>query len=462
MLTIKVSEPFKPLYDTDSHTIIADNPRISGKSYEITQCAAIMKRQYPNHDIICCRANANSLEESMVAEIDEKFDNMGLEVDKDYFIKKQPLRIETSFGKGVIIFKGISGHDKSRVRSIKPKNKVCAIIIDECQQISSLENLKHALATFRRYLDTSINYKIILAGNPHEVKGHWWNVYCERYRNVKGYGFINSTYKDIAKLLSKEVLDDIELEKEINPALYKFMYLGDLSDINGGAYPSFDRKRHFISWEEAVAKTNGMRIEAIIWGGDGAITHDATGIVPIAIFTNGQAMILERFYFNPLTYGRPLAPSELAEAIERYVEFMDNKYSIISGDVGSYFVIDCASEDLITQLRYTLNSYHEVKAYTTKNILRDNSAVNNCFARDMVYIIDFGNQYFDWVSNKVVQVQTDPLVEQLESVVWKGSKYDPAIPNDLTDAMTYGLAVYYENPEHLYLPEKLKSYRSEK
>ena len=459
MVTIKVSKPFKPLYDEENHTVILNNPRISGKSYEIAQKASVLTREYPNHDIICCRANANSLEESMVAEIDEKFDLMGMENGKDYWIKKQPLRMGTSNGVGEILFKGISGHDRSRVRSIKPKHKVSAIIIDECQQISSLENLKHALATFRRYLDTSINYKIILAGNPHEVKGHWWNTYCARYKGVKGYGFVDSTYKDIAKLLSEEVLEDIELEKQINPALYKFMYLGDISDINGGAYPSFDRNRHFISWDRAVQMTQGMAIETIIWGGDGAITHDSTAIVPIAIFTNGQAMILERFYFNPLTYGRPLAPSELATAINKYVEWMDKKYGIQENQISSYFIIDCASEDLITQLRYTLDDYHLVKAYTQKNILRNNSAVNNCFARDMVHIIDFNGIYHDWVTDKDVRFTTDPLVEQLESVVWKNNKYDPAIPNDITDAMTYGLAVYYENPDNLYMPERMKTYR---
>lgn len=460
MATIRVSEPYAPLYNQEDHIILCNTPRASGKTYEITQFGAVQKLKYPKHDIIYCRANYNSLGDSLVTEIEEKFDIMGY---SDYIkTYKAPLRMEAN-DESLIYFKGISGSDKSRVRGFKPKHKLSAIIMDECQQISSLENLKHALATFRRYLDTSIDYKIILCGNPHEVKGHWWNIYCQQYEKV--YRSIKATYKDIASLLNDDILEDIELEKEINPALYRFMYLGDISDLSGGAYPSFNRDKNVITAEEAKRIFAGEFIEAIIWGGDGAITHDMTAIVPIAVMSSGRACVLERFIFDPIRNGRALAPSELAELIERYVDDMENRYHFIDNDVPSYFIVDCASEDLITQLRYTLSDYHTVKAYTTKNIIRNNSAVNNCFARNMVFIIDYFG-YYDYNSNRWIECETakDPLIEQLESVVWKPgtNKYDPAIPNDVSDALTYGLAVYYENPENLYLPEKLKKYEEVK
>lgn len=458
MAKIQVSEPYAPLYNSTDHIILCDTPRASGKTYEITQFGAVQKIKYPKHDIMYCRANYNSLGDSLVTEIEEKFDIMGW---GDYIkTYKAPLRMEARDG-SLIYFKGISGSDKSRVRGFKPKHKLSAIIFDECQQISSLENLKHALATFRRYLDTSIDYKIILCGNPHEIKGHWWNIYCQQYAKV--YKNIKATYKDIEGLLNEDILQDIELEKEINPALYKFMYLGDISDLSGGAYPSFSRDKNVITPNQALSVFSGENIEAIIWGGDGAITHDMTAIVPIAVMTSGRACILERFIFDPLKNGRPLAPSELAELIERYVDEMEKKYRFEENDVPSYFVIDCASEDLITQLRYTLSDYHEVKAFTNKNIIRNNSAVNNCFARNMTFIIDYSG-YFDYNSNKWIHCEDgkDPLIEQLESVVWKNNKYDPAIPNDVSDALTYGLAVYYENPDNLYLPEKLKKYNEVK
>jgi len=236
------------------------------------------------------------------------------------------------------------------------------------------------------------------------------------------------------------------------------MYLGDLSDLMGGAYASFNREKHYITNEKAIEISHNSEIETILWGGDGAITHDATGIVPIAIMKDGRAFVLERFFYDPLDCGRVLAPSELAETINRYVEFMDKKYNIIRNGINSYFIIDCASEDLITQLRYTINDYHLVKAFTTKNIIRNNSSVNNCFARNMVYIINYGKGYFNWFTNKQRNLDYDPLISQLENVVWKGNKFDSSIPNDLTDALTYGLSVYYENPDNLYMPERNNFY----
>ena len=164
---VSVSKPYAPFYDATIRNIIANTPRASGKSFEMAQKVAITKVAYPCHDIVVFRANANSLEASVVNEVMEKFVMLGYGSRVKQYSK--PLRIELDGGKSVIWFMGVSGHDKSRVRGFKPRNPLCLIVGDECQQISEESNLKHALATFRRYLDTNIDYKVILCGNPHEV-----------------------------------------------------------------------------------------------------------------------------------------------------------------------------------------------------------------------------------------------------------------------------------------------------
>ena len=455
---MRILENYLPLFDPQIHDIIANTPRVSAKSTHAAQMAAHLVTHTCKHsprDIIVFRANANSLEGSVMQETEEKLSELGAE----YEIHKGPMRIES--GGCNIYFLGVSGHDRSRVRGFKPKHKLIAIIGDECQQISSLENLKHALSTFRRYLDESAPYKILLCGNPHELKGHWWNVYAAKMRGK--YAHVSCTWRDLAKnkLLGKAVIEDILLEKEINPALYRFMYEGDLSDLTGGAYPSFRRERHLISPDRAAEMTRGERIEVIIWGGDGAIMNDATGITPLAVMSSGRAFVLERFFYDPQRQGRSLAPSEIAELVQRYLDEMDRKYSITrDGFITSVFAIDCAASDLVTQLRYTVSDYHSVLAFTGKNVIRNNSVVNNCFARNMLYILDYGG-YKDYVSGRFVPCDVDPLAEQLESVVWKNNRLDPATPNDLSDALTYGACMYYENPENLYLPERKKYYDPE-
>ena len=268
---------------------------------------------------------------------------------------------------------------------------------------------------------------------------------------------INATYLDIYNLLNEEDISEIELMKQINPAMYRFMYLGDLSDISGGAYPSFRREKHLLTQTQADEKFRGELIDTVIIGGDGAIKNDATCFTPLAIMSSGRACALERFIFDPVIYGRALAPSELSDLVERYMQDLEKKYGFMKNKIPVYFSIDCAAADLITQLRYQLNEYYTILSFTTKNVIRNTSTANNVFARNMCYIIDYGG-YFDYASNRFIKTDFPVLASQLETVVWKNSQLDPAIPNDCSDSFVYGACTYYENPHNLNLPQKEKTY----
>ena len=449
---MRIIDKYKPLFDLkgEAHEFIANTPRASAKTTHIALLIAYLVGYVCKgkpRDIVCFRANANSLVGSIMSDVEKQLANHGI----SYETRIAPLRIIANGCN--IYFLGISGHDRSRVRGFSPQHPLIAVIGDECQQISSEENLTHARSTFLRFLDKDAPYRNIMCGNPHEVRGHWWNLYAKSRRAV--YTPIDCTWKDVYKsgLLPQITLEDILIEKLINPNGYRFIYEGDLTAMTGGAYASFDRTRHLITPQQAGQIFKDERIDLIIWGGDGAITHDATAIAPLAIMSSGRACVLERFFFDPLRYGRALAPSELSRLICRYVEWMDAKYRITAdGIITSTFVIDCASQDLITQLRYDLPSYHSVNAYTTKNIIRNNSSANNVFARNLCYIIDYGG-YMDYASGRFIACP-DILSDQLESVVWKGSKYDPSIPNDMSDAFTYAASTYFENPLNLNMPER--------
>jgi hypothetical protein len=164
--------------------------------------------------------------------------------------------------------------------------------------------------------------------------------------------------------------------------------------------------------------------------------------------TSGRVCVLEPFIFNPLTHGRALAPSELAEDISEYLSDIENKYQFKANGVPVYLAIDCASADLIAQLRYILDDYYRVLAFTQKNVIRNTSTTNNTFAKDMCYIVNYGG-YKDYTTGRFIYSDVPLLVEQLESVVWKNSKLDPAVPNDCSDSLVYGLCTLFENPQNL-------------
>ena len=453
---IKIAKPYDRILTTDKTTVIMHSPRISGKSYSLGQIVYIYVNKYQKHDIVVTRANFNSLEDSLYNEIIAFALKIG---DRDfYYPMRAPLKIRTKHG-NTIYFKGIGGADYSRSKGFKGLNPISLIICDETQQLKDEQSLRQAIASFIRSVDADIDSRVILAGNPEMVKAHWWNAYCRKYRYAGVYEFIDSNYLNIYKYLSKVTREEIENERKYNPIMYKFLYLGELDDLAGGAYGQFKRERHYITYDDFLKEARGQQLEYIIWGGDGAITHDSTGICPIAVMSNGRAYVLERFYYNPLETGVVLAPSQLTELLLEYIEYMDKRYRIIDDGIGSVFYIDGAAADLITQLRYSINDYHIVRSFTRKNVINNNSVVNNCFAKNMLKIIDFGG-YYDYYSKRWVETSadTEPLVYQLESVTWKNYKLDPEIPNDYTDALTYGTNAYFENPDNLYLPERKGAY----
>ena len=449
---IKIVKPYDRILTTDKTTVIMYSPRISGKSFALGQIVYIYANKYPKHDIVVTRANYNSLEDSLYNEIIAFAANIG---SGDFYIPlRSPLRIKTKKG-NTIYFKGIGGADYSRSKGFKGLRPISLIICDETQQLKDEQSLRQAIASFIRSVDATIKSRVILAGNPEMVKAHWWNAYCRKYRYAGVYEFIDANYLSIYKYLSEVTRTEIENERKYNPLMYKFLYLGELDELAGGAYGQFKRERHYITYDAFLKEVRGQTMEYIIWGGDGAITHDSTGICPIAVMSSGRAYVLERFYYNPLETGVVLAPSQLTEMLLEYVDYMDKRYRIIADGIGSCFYIDGAAADLITQLRYSINGYHLVRGFTRKNIINNNAVVNNCFAKNMLKIIDFGG-YFDYYAKRWVDTSadTEPLIYQLESVTWKNYKLDPAIPNDYTDALTYGTNAYFENPDNLYLPTR--------
>ena len=447
---IKIVKPYDRILTTDKTTVIMYSPRISGKSYALGQIVYIYANKYPKHDIVVTRANYNSLEDSLYNEIIAFAANVGS--GNFYIPLRSPLRIKTKKG-NTIYFKGIGGADYSRSKGFKGLRPISLIICDETQQLKDEQSLRQAIASFIRSVDATIKSRVILAGNPEMVKAHWWNAYCRKYRYAGVYEFIDANYLSIYKYLSEVTRTEIENERKYNPLMYKFLYLGELDELAGGAYGQFKRERHYITYDAFLKEVRGQTMEYIIWGGDGAITHDSTGICPIAVMSSGRAYVLERFYYNPLETGVVLAPSQLTEMLLEYVDYIDKRYRIVADGIGSCFYIDGAAADLITQLRYSINGYHLVRGFTRKNIINNNAVVNNCFAKNMLKIIDFGG-YYDYYAKRWVDTSadTEPLVYQLESVTWKNYKLDPAIPNDYTDALTYGTNAYFENPDNLYLP----------
>ena len=85
-----------------------------------------------------------------------------------------------------------------------------------------------------------------------------------------------------------------------------------------------------------------------------------------------------------------------------------------------------------------------------KKVVEMASNLKSVFARNMLYIINYGGHY-NYILDKW-EKRYNVLAEQIESLIWneKGTGFDPIIPNDASDALTYGANAIFKNPFNLY------------
>ena len=78
--------------------------------------------------------------------------------------------------------------------------------------------------------------------------------------------------------------------------------------------------------------------------------------------------------------------------------------------------------------------------------------IKNAFAYNVLTILDEGAA--NWRGEK----NTHRLAHEIVAQRYKNGKLDPAIPNDLCDALEYGLIPYYTNCYNLSFPMRKAEY----
>lgn len=464
MSVIEVAEPFLPLYETKKHFAICRSGRTGGKTIAGRDFLMAKNQSCYQRDIIICRDSYSDIKDSIFSAIEKYIYKNKLQ--NDYEIKQNPLRIRNKRQQNNIYFLGIGGADKSRTKSFEPENKVEVILFEELQQVREQESLEQAHASFRRHMsDTGIMLHMF---NPEPQNAHWCNVWYNIKKNDPDYLCIESSWEDIVKWLNDIDIKEILKCRRLEPEKYQWLYMGKTGGGFGSVYPQFKRAKHLLTFKQAQEKFKGEKITSIIIGGDNAVSRDATCLCPIAIFTNGQCCVLDVFYHDPKTSG-DLSVSELIPYIQKWLKELETKYQLnqpsIYGDFTPIaFVIDGSiiGIELAKQLRFVLNpNRYDIIRYTQKNVIEMAGNLKSVFARNMLYIIDFGG-HKNYI--KGTWEQRDNIVaEQVENLVWneKQTGFDPLIPNDASDALTYGANAIFKNMFNLYYVAKSIETRKE-
>lgn len=453
-----VLEVYAPVEKTEKRYTLLKSGRDAGKSKFMGQLAT--KRFFELElDILVCRASYGDLQKSMFQEIVDVIEEEGLTPYVE--LRTRPLKILNKLNGNTIYFEGVGGADLSRTKGFKPSKKLSLILFDETQQLPSQSNYDQALASFRRHLDIK-HGRVVTAFNPEPQNSHWMNEYYRIHKENSLYLCLHTSYKDIAKVLSDVDLEAIELEKMVNPSYYKYLYLGETNGLFGGVYHTFNRDFHLLEEDETNELIKKHGIFQILIGVDGATTRDATAVIPVAILNNGQAVVLEYLYHNPIKYGA-LDNSRLYPYIMEFIEEIEIQYDLKWRRVPMNFIVDGANADLIQVLNYNLDKHkYRVWAYTQKKVIQMAQIMQNAFSKNVLFVKDNGG-IKNYIS-KQFEKEHHPLVTALESVMWDeaGKGFDSSIPNDTTDALTYALSFYFVNPNNIYFPKREGFYTREK
>ena len=462
-MATKIAMPLfcKQILESDKPYYLLYGGRLGGKTNNTSKISVLTMLMYPYFDVIVARVSYGSLGDSSYAEAQAAINEMGDYIADQFQFKKSPLRIERTGNAGTIYFIGYGGSNTSRTKSMRPRHNIKIVILEETQELKNEENLEQALASFRRHFGE--NVKVFILGNPYPQKVHWFSKYIEQHKYDPDWLVMNVTYLDILPFINDYDLKEILKMKLNNPEYYRWFYLGEMTGGFGMVYPMFRREKYVITpseWEYVLANSNVRPIGMVI-GGDGAVNNDCTSFVPIILLNNGQSVIGPIFNHDPKRDGaigyHQLVQNLLLYWFERVcgmfhlgtlMEYRMSPYS--NRNLPIWIRIDSAAADLLAECKFFLGDRCSIGAVKKDHVPQMVSTIQSGILNNNFIIIDYGGTW-NYTTNKMEKSDVNLLVEQLESLIWneKQDNYDPSVPNDTSDAFTYGGISWFKNPENI-------------
>lgn len=457
---LTVPNVYAEIFKTNYRYFVLSSGRISGKTSVLVLKWWVNFNKYPDRDIVLCQATTTEIKESIINEIFKFLVNSGFDVSQedpnaDFYIPKSYDRVVRKGQRGVTrIFPITDSKGGQRSRGVSTRNKISLVLYEEAQKNRDENVLEQSVVTFIRQLDEEA--QLIVVGN-NETVGHWFVDYVEKKKDDPDWCYIYACCYDIWYLLNKQTQDYIENFKKTNYTEFRRIYLGDINaNTSSVVFPQFTRAKNYKKRTELTEKY----FLTLIVGIDHATANDTLAFVPVAILNDGTTQTLEVCYDDPQETQFTLSPSEQSDLLEEFLLFLDNRYGIVYNKIKVVLSIDGAASPFIAQIRHTkgisknrdLWRQVTVKAFTMKKKDINLGIIKNAFAYNVLTILNEGAA--NWRGEK----NTHRLAHEIEAQRYKNGKLDPNIPNDLCDALEYGLIPYYTNCYNLSFPMRKAEY----
>ena len=298
---IELSPKYRPLFDDDSRYFITTGGRGSSKSFSIATMILLLTYE-KGHNVLFTRYTMTSASTSIIPEMTEKIEKLGLE--NDFLVNKT--EITNNRTGNTIYFRGLKTGSGNQTAALKSLNGITTWILDEAEEMPD-EHLFDKIDLSVR--STEAQNRVVLVLNP-ATKAHWiYNRFFTK-RGLQGgentrrgdATYIHTTYLDNEENLNKTFLANIERMRDERPEEYTAQIMGGWRQVAEGVI--------FTNWEIKDFNENGDHYGI---GLDFGFSKDPTGGTLISIDTKRKEI-----YLKEIIYEAGLVTSDIAQRLLKH------------------------------------------------------------------------------------------------------------------------------------------------
>ena len=274
-------------------------------------CSAVILRRYQN-----------LLRNSVYKEIKKACKRLGLVEKVDYYAYVSPMQIVFANGNTIYF---ASGDDYEAVKGMTDENKsIKKVWFEELTGWDDADEIDQIIATFTRGNSTYFN--AFYSYNPPKNRFHWVNLWKESKLLRDDYLFSESDYRTVPKnWLGPIFIEEAERLKKYDEKRYRWIYLGEVIGIEGLIYnPDL-----LVIENPNYIEENKLRILYVDFAIDCGHQTSATSCGAYGYATDGRWYRLDTYYYSPHEKTRKKAPSELAQDIFDFRNYICKKYNTI-------------------------------------------------------------------------------------------------------------------------------------
>ena len=455
---IQLSETAEKIFTSTEPYVLIVGGRTGGKTKTAAILSVLYAFSYPYTDQFYCRASYGSMADSCFAEYKDALNSLPDNLGAEFQERKSPLRFERG-DINKVYFAGIGGSNLDRTKGFKASHPIKVTIVEETQELPTRTHFDQAMASLRRNFGKEA--KTLVLGNPPPHRAHWFNQLIEEKKQDKDWLVVYMTWEDIVPFLNDYDLKEILKTKIRNREYYDWFYMGKPVSSLGCVYMMYNPQRHLYKATEVdfFLENSSVRPIGCVIGGDGAVTKDCTSFVPLIILSNGQSIVGPIFHHDPTKSGQVASNTLVQDCLQRWFDQLCKAYNLgtrlelrnnpYGKQLPILMVIDPAATDLIKSCKYFFEPRALVRPAKKDRIPAMVGTMQSAIANDMVNVTDFGG-YYDYMQNKFMQGY-NPVDYQLQNLTWndKATGYDPILPNDDCDALTYAVNAWYGRTENM-------------